>query len=817
MKTIPFKICGKANEDNIIYYNDYRITILKNNLIRIEKSSNKIFNDSPTQLALFRNFEKVDFIYEINNDILQVFLDKYTLYFNGDLTTSYIVYDGVKLYLNNDYNLGGTYGTVDGMDGDKILCAVGNRTIGFGVCSTNGVALIDDKDSYCFNDEFEFYKKNSNEMDAYIFFYPNKYKEAVKTLFELSGYPPKLPKYVFGNWWSRFYAYTQDEYLYLIDSFIKQDIPLTIATVDMDWHYSSDNNRNIFVDLEMDKEEFIKDAKSKTQKYYCKDWRDNDPWGMGWTGWTFNKKLFPDYKAFFKEIENKGLKITLNIHPAQGIHFYEELYEKCAKLLNVDPKSKESVPFDLTNKENRSVWFKEIFNKYENDGVDFWWIDWQQGENSMFPGLTPMWLCNHYFMLDGFKNKNRPLILSRFCDIGGHRYPLGFSGDTYQTFDSLKYLIKTTSQASNVGFTYWSHDVGGHMNGYKDGDLYLKFVQFAVFSPILRLHSSAWEMFSKEPNLFLKGNGNLIKYWLRFRHKMIPYIYSYSLKTSSAGVALLEPMFYQNSNDKKAYKYKDTQYYFANDLLVAPYSNKKDKNDLNAIEVYFPSTNYYDLKYGYKYRKNSIVNIIREQGDIPVFIKEGAFFILDSNNSGNNIENPKELDVITTFGKGKYTFIEDNDVDKEIKTTFKNEIINDSQGIITIKIKGCKSLYQSNRVYNFKLLNIFSLNEINILNASIDKVYLHSGNLEFTVKDIEFNKDVVITYTFKTASSLDIIKNQVSKRLSYIDDDNNKRQNLFNIINKSNDVRDVKDIVKLINESGLSKHNIKILKEMLNA
>ena len=281
MNNLPYKVDPTTNIENVIYFKNFRVSILKNNLIRIEKSNSNTFNDDATQLALFRNFKKVNFTYEICENELVVNLSNYSLYFNGILENSYIYYKNKKLYLNNDYNLGGTYGTVDGMDGDKIVTAGGNRSIGYGVCSTNGVAIIDDSDSYCFDDELNFYKKNNNEEDVYIFFYPNKYKEAVKALFELSGFPPKLPKHIFGNWWSRFYAYTQQKYLYLMDYFIKEDIPITVATVDMDWHYSSDNGRNIFEDLEMDESEFIKNPDDENEKYFCYRWKDSDPWYKG--------------------------------------------------------------------------------------------------------------------------------------------------------------------------------------------------------------------------------------------------------------------------------------------------------------------------------------------------------------------------------------------------------------------------------------------------------------------------------------------------------------------------------------------------------
>jgi alpha-glucosidase (family GH31 glycosyl hydrolase) len=92
----------------------------------------------------------------------------------------------------------------------------------------------------------------------------------------------------------------------------------------------------------------------------------------------------------------------------------------------------------------------------------------------------------------------------------------------------------------------------------------------------MRIHSGSNEHASKEPWLFLGGFGELIQKWLRFRHQMIPYIYSHSLKTSLNGENLVEPLYYYHPNDSKCYDYASDEYYFAKDLLVAPFTDEKN-------------------------------------------------------------------------------------------------------------------------------------------------------------------------------------------------------------------------------------------------
>lgn len=77
-----------------------------------------------------------------------------------------------------------------------------------------------------------------------------------------------LPKYALGNWWSRYYEYSQDEYQRLMDRFLAEKIPFSVAVIDMDWHIT-----------DIDK------------KY-----------GSGWTGYTWNRDLFPDPGSFMDNL-----------------------------------------------------------------------------------------------------------------------------------------------------------------------------------------------------------------------------------------------------------------------------------------------------------------------------------------------------------------------------------------------------------------------------------------------------------------------------------------------------------------------------------
>ena len=142
-------------------------------------------------------------------------------------------------------------------------------------------------------------------MNIY-FAYGNDYRSAVKALYMITGKTPLIPRFALGNWWSRYHVYTDKEYLRLLNYFEEEEVPLTVATMDMDWHYS---NKQEMEDL------YHVEEMGRFNKEYI------GALNTTWTGYSWNKRLFPDYKAFLKKIKDKNLKITLNLHPADGIRY----------------------------------------------------------------------------------------------------------------------------------------------------------------------------------------------------------------------------------------------------------------------------------------------------------------------------------------------------------------------------------------------------------------------------------------------------------------------------------------------------------------
>lgn len=616
---------GHAEDAAIIQGEKYRFTVLTEEMIRLEYCEDGQFEDRATQCVIDRKFKVPEYQVIENEESLEIIIDKIHLVYNKQKFTDYglsvqvrgniSVYHSIWHFGEEATDLRGTARTLDEADGAIEL--------EHGIISRFGYGILDDSRSLVITEDGWVEPRKEDCIDIYFLGYGHEYEHCLKDYYHLTGKTPLLPRYALGNWWSRFYRYNDQEYKALMTRFEKEEIPFSVSVIDMDWH---------LVDID--------------PKY-----------GSGWTGYTWNKELFPDPKEFMTWLHDHGLKVTLNVHPAGGVQAHEEKYKEMAEAMGRDWEKEEPVNFDVTDQKFLKAYFEYLHHPNEEEGVDFWWLDWQQGGLSKIPGLDPLWMLNHYHYLDSGRRGKRRLTFSRYAGMGSHRYPVGFSGDTIISWESLAFQPYFTANASNVGYGWWSHDIGGHMKGYRDEELSTRWIQFGVFSPIMRLHSSNSAFTGKEPWNYNAVSENIMKRYLKLRHEMIPYLYTMNYHASHDGQPLIRPMYYLEPEQPEAYEVPN-EYYFGTELVVCPITEPTDKAAGTAcVKAWIPEGKWYDIFSGLKYDGGRMLELYRSLEDIPVLAKEGAIIPLtDLTEYTNSVENPKELAVKIVPGK-KNAFI----------------------------------------------------------------------------------------------------------------------------------------------------------------
>ncbi len=604
-----------ACTDNMIVGACYRLTVLTPSLLRLEYAADGMFEDRASQSVFYRDFEKAEYQVSISQGKLSLETAAFRLCYDENAPFSF---DTLSLTLKNEpgttwhfgeeiEDLGGTVRTLD--------CVDGAMPLGKGVCSRRGIAVLDDSHTMLLGEDGWVEVRTPDKTDIYVFAYGYDYRGAVRDLMKLTGVPPLLPAYALGNWWSRYHAYSDKEYIELMENFEKHRVPFSVGVVDMDWHVTE-----------------IPEELRETEE------RVSD----GWTGYSWNKELFPDHKAFLRTLKDKHLKTALNLHPHAGVRRHEDMYEEMATACGVDPASGKRIPFDILSKTYMANYFDMLHHPYEEDGVDFWWMDWQQGTDYFWihePNkdghyaderevLDPLWMLNHLHILDISRDGKRPMFFSRYSGPGSQRYPVGFSGDTVVSWDSLQFQPYFTATASNIGYPWWSHDIGGHMRGYRDDELTLRWMQLGVLSPINRLHSANSLFNRKEPWCYGAEAQPVMEHWLQLRHRLFPYLYTMNYRTHEELSPLVQPMYYAYPTENGAYE-AHNQYLFGSELMAAAVTAPRSRvSGLAHTDVWLPQGDWFDVFSGMHYHcdrpHGRMIEAHRDLNTYPLFAKAGA-------------------------------------------------------------------------------------------------------------------------------------------------------------------------------------------------
>jgi len=623
---------SRADENAVVRCGPARFSVLTTRLIRLEYQNDGNFSDQASQVFWHRHQPVPAFttrrvgqwtVIETEHLVLR-YADGQP--FTAETLTITLKESGVQWrYGDEDWsNLRGTARTLDQVSGATKLEP--------GLLSRAGWALVDDSASLLFMENGWLEPRRHGGLDAYFFGYGHDYRACLADFTRLAGPVPMPPRWALGNWWSRYWTYTQKELEGVIREFQEHQVPLSVCVIDMDWHLTN-----------------VPNPVGKTK-------------GAGWTGYTWNRDLFPDPDGFIAWLRAQGLKTALNLHPADGVQPHEARYPEMARRLGIDPETRQPVPFDIADPAFASAYFEVLHHPEEARGVDFWWMDWQQERTTRLPGLDPLWWLNHLHFYDLARDgRKRPFLLSRWGGLGNHRYPIGFSGDTHVDWPSLAFQPAFTATAANVGYGWWSHDIGGHGSGVEEGELYARWVQFGLFSPILRLHSSKNPFHERRPWGFDAEVERVASEALRWRHAFIPYVYSMAWLNYCQGLALVQPLYHDYPEVEDAYTCPQ-EYLFGTELIVAPIVSRAHPETLLVRQkIWLPDGDWYHFFTGERYTGGRQIVVYSGLRDIPVFAKAGAVVPLGPKAGWGGLDNPVELHIHLFAGQdGRFLLYEDD-------------------------------------------------------------------------------------------------------------------------------------------------------------
>ena len=416
-----------ADPKAVVTIGHARFTVLTPQFIRMEWSADGKFEDHASFVFLNRRLPVPEFKtaepYEGNFHLISTkalsleYKPTGDGRFTADSLSITLTVDGKPVTWHpgdkDPENLLGTTRTLDGALGSKT-----EEPMGEGLVSCSGWALVDDSTRPLFDSaDFSFKEGEKSpwpwvlerpagdRQDFYFFGYGHDYKKAMGDYVRVAGRIPLPPRFAFGTWWSRYWDYTDQELDQLVKSFHENDVPLDVFVIDMGWHTSQEQLQGMGE-------------------------KDQSGHGLGWSGYTWNKTLFPDPDDFLAKLKAEGLKITLNLHPASGIEPWEKAYPDMAKAMGIDPATRQYVPFQITDKKFATNYMDLVHHPLEKQGIDFWWLDWQQEQTTEMPGVMPTWWLNYVHFTDQQREGKRPLLFHRWGGLGNHRYQIGFSGDT---------------------------------------------------------------------------------------------------------------------------------------------------------------------------------------------------------------------------------------------------------------------------------------------------------------------------------------------------------------------------------------------------
>lgn len=782
----------KANPDCIYLGEKYRITILTSRLVRLEYSENGVFEDRPTELVINRNFESPKFSVKEDKRYIEIKTTYFTLsytknkrfkggLFNHASNLKIELFNSDKVWYYNHPEVR-NYKAPHTLLSDK-------KDYVKSLYSLEGFTSIDDSNSKVFLSSGELVERDNKETDIYVFIYHKDFLKALDDYFKLTGAPSLIPRFALGNWWHKNEKYNDFDVKELISNFANNDIPISVLLLDSSWHKQVEYNKNILK-----------------------------------TGFTFNDELFKNPEQMITYLHSKGIRMGLSIDPHEGIYPLETSYEELKKY--VEPNKDGVIPFSVYSSKFIDAYLKLVIHTIDNLGVDFYFLDFYESK------LTEeVYRLKHYQLNDMNRNyQRRPMMLSYNVGKAPHRYSVLYSGKSIVSWDTLKKIPTYNSHAFNNGVSWWAHDIGGYYKGMEDAELYVRFVQLGVFSPIMKFGADIGKYYKREPWKWDIKTQSIVTDYLRFRHKLIPYLYSEAYKYTEQSMPVIEPLYYRFPE-----LYDDNicsdEYYFGGELFVSPIVKKKDPVMGRVIhKFYIPDGTWYDITTGKKFPGGrKYVSFFRDQ-DYPVFARSGAIIPLsdlDNMDKINDTNPPLNLEVDIYPGRSNsYKLYEDDGVSSLYKkgfyllTDIQYNYLPNNYTVIFRSMDGKSGIVPDKRNYKIRFKNTKQAQDVIVYldNTSVPhEAYVDGNDFVVEVKKVKTIGQLTVNCKGKNIEidAVRVINDDIEKILSDLQIETSMKEKIDAVLFGELPIKKKRIALRKLKKQGLDEKYIKLFLNLL--
>lgn len=460
---------------------------------------------------------------------------------------------------------------------------------------------------------------DSTYQADYLVFVGDTPADVMKTYADLTGYAPQFPQWAAGFWQCKLRYESQEELLAVAREYKRRGIPIEAIVIDY-FHWTEQGE------------------------------------------WKFDPKYWPDPAAMCKELKEMGIRPIVSIWPTTNPNSenYEEMNER-NMLVRTENGQFGTFNFygqqtfiDPMNPETRKFVWDKIKKHYYDCGIHDFWLD--EAEPEVHPqqfghlhfylgnGAQTALLYPYYYVqmvYDGLREEGEEEIISltRAAYPGSQRFGAAvWNGDIMSDWTALRQSVTSGLSMGMCGIPWWNSDIGGFHAGDTESEefreLLVRWFQFGLFSPIMRLHGSRRRTANQpEPNpgiiersggpneiwCFGDENYERIKKLIETREKLRPYIMKYMDVASKTGSPIMRPMFYDFYEDERCYTLED-QYMFGEDILFAPIMAKGQVER----EVYLPAGSWVCVIDGKRYTGAQTVTIHADIDHYVAFVKEGS-------------------------------------------------------------------------------------------------------------------------------------------------------------------------------------------------